>query len=434
MEIEEELDPTSEIDGVVLGASDPHLPLTEVATHAPAWTGDALSAADPSGAGLAIDGASRRTEDPRATGTTGSTGADLAIAHADETADVRIGATSTSNATAASAATVVGVESPATGAPTIESTGTPVDGVASGTSTGPVIADAVRPASTPIPEGLRPITPAPIDSAATGTASASVAAAASSSSRPRPNAAAGAAEPSETPAAVARAAQVNRSIEAGRHGTTAATTEGITASAVAPANGGDAAHAANRHTAQSLPTAGAEAAPSTTGEVDSRTTPGVARGLQTLARQKGGSLVMRLDPPSLGPLRLDMRMEGGRVTVLMTAASESARALLRDNLGSLRTALEDRGLAVDRLAVESAGRTHESSSNARSEHRGDGRGDGQDARGGQDASGRQDAGDGRSRGRRDDASGRQQGRGDGPGRQEAADFSEALAGAGASDH
>ena len=72
----------------------------------------------------------------------------------------------------------------------------------------------------------------------------------------------------------------------------------------------------------------------------------------------------------------------------------------------------------------------ETTSNGRSENRSDG----QDARGGQDASGRQDAGDGRSRGRRDDASNREQGRGDDPGRQEAADFKEALAGAGTSDH
>ena len=158
--------------------------------------------------------------------------------------------------------------------------------------------------------------------------------------------------------------------------------------------------------------------------------PGVARGLDALSRQKGGSLVMRLDPPSLGQLRLEMRMEGGRVTVLMAAASESARSLLQANLGSLRTALEDRGLAVDRLVVESAARPSETTSNGRSENRSDG----QDARGGQDASGRQDAGDGRSRGRRDDASNREQGRGDDPGRQEAADFKEALAGAGTSDH
>ena len=139
---------------------------------------------------------------------------------------------------------------------------------------------------------------------------------------------------------------------------------------------------------------------------------------------------MRLDPPSLGQVKLEMRMDAGRVTVLLSSASESARSLLRDNLGSLRQALEDRGLAVDRLAVETAGRSSEGTSNPRSEHRGDG----QDARGGQDTADRQDAGEGRSRGRRDDASDRRAERGDDPSRPEVANFDEAMVQATTSDH
>ena len=161
------------------------------------------------------------------------------------------------------------------------------------------------------------------------------------------------------------------------------------------------------------------------GEGPERTVSGVGRGLETLVRQRGGSLTMRLDPPSLGQLKVEMRMEGGRVAVLLTAASDSARSLLGDNLGSLRQALEDRGLAVDRLVVETSTRTSEGSQGSRSEHRGDG----QDARGGQDTAGRQDAGDGRSRGRREDASGRRPD----TSRPEVADFEEALVEAGAED-
>lgn len=278
-------------------------------------------------------------------------------------------------------------------------------------------------AATAIPEGFQAVTPTPADARGVVASQSAAAASRPTGDRPRPNV-------SAAPAAVARADQVNRSIEAARGGEAPVKTEAVMPMAVAPVAGADAGSSTTRLAAQPMPTAGAESALPTPEEGPARTMPGVARGLDALSRQKGGSLVMRLDPPSLGPLRLDMRMEAGRVTVLMTAASETARALLRDNMGSLRTALEDRGLAVDRLTVESAGRTQESSSNARSENRGDG----QDARGGQDASGRQDAGDGRSRGRRDDASNREQGRGDDPGRQEAADFKEVLAGAGPSDH
>ena len=156
--------------------------------------------------------------------------------------------------------------------------------------------------------------------------------------------------------------------------------------------------------------------------------PGVGRGLDTLSRQRGGTLTMRLDPPSLGQLKLEMKMEGGRVTVLLTSANDSARSLLRDNLNSLRQSLEDRGLAVDRLAVESAGKTSEGSSNQRSENRGDG----QDARDGQEAADRQDAGDGRSRGRREDASDRKADPGSDSQRPEVASFGGAMVEASAS--
>jgi flagellar hook-length control protein FliK len=287
-----------------------------------------------------------------------------------------------------------------------------------------------------LPEGFTPLAAptvasqpgTPVDVAAVSvTTSAAATTTATAANRPETTAETRRAD-AKTPAAVARAEEVNRTIAAARAGETAARPDTVAAEAVTPASGADLSNRLSRPTAQALPMPGAESAPQTLDEGAARTMPGVGRGLDALARQKGGSLVMRLDPPSLGQLRLQMQMQGGRVTVLMTAASETARSLLHDNLGSLRQALEDRGLAVDRLAVETAGRTSESSSNSRSENRGDG----QDARGGQNASDRQDAGDGRSRGRRDDASRRHAGRGDGSGRPEAVEFGEVLAGAGVS--
>ena len=309
---------------------------------------------------------------------------------------------------------------PATTADSVESGATP-------------IAATARTAA-PLPEGFTPVAPstvAPQPGATADVAAVSVttSATATTTAANLPESAAEARRAdAKTPAAVARAEEVNRTIAAARSGETAARPDTVAAEAVMPVYGADLSNRLARPTAQALPMPGAESAPQTLDEGATRTMPGVGRGLDALARQKGGSLVMRLDPPSLGQLRLQMQMQGGRVTVLMTAASETARSLLHDNLGSLRQALEDRGLAVDRLAVETAGRTGESSSNSRSENRGDG----QDARGGQNASDRQDAGEGRSRGRRDDASRRHTGRGDGSGRPEAVEFGEMLAGAGVS--
>lgn len=227
------------------------------------------------------------------------------------------------------------------------------------------------------------------------------------------------------PAAVARAEKVNDAVREAR-----SASAGVTS--VDPGSG-TMSRVAGRlpgSTAQTLPDASAGAAPNPAEEGTGRTMPGVGRGLDTLSRQRGGTLTMRLDPPSLGQLKLEMKMEGGRVTVLLTAANESARSLLRDNLGSLRQSLEDRGLAVDRLTVESAGKTSEGSSNQRSENRGDG----QDARGGQEAADRQDAGDGRSRGRRDEASDRKADPEGDPQRPEVASFGEAMVEATASDN
>ena len=227
------------------------------------------------------------------------------------------------------------------------------------------------------------------------------------------------------PAAVARAEKVNQAVQDARLQSSASNPAASSAMVSESAPGSVRGTAS---TAQTLPNHSAGAAPESADEGRSRTMPGVGRGLETLARQRGGTLTMRLDPPSLGQLKLEMKMNAGRVTVLLTSASDSARSLLRDNLGSLRQALEDRGLAVDRLAVETAGRTSEGSSNQRSENRGDG----QDARGGQETADRQDAGEGRSRGRRDDASDRRADQADDPQRPEVANFDEALVQAAAS--
>ena len=226
----------------------------------------------------------------------------------------------------------------------------------------------------------------------------------------------------DRPPAVERARQLNDRIRGGQAGGAASDGAANTAVGVSPSAG---SNRPGSPVAQTMPTSAATPAPTGEGEGPERTVSGVGRGLETLVRQRGGSLTMRLDPPSLGQLKVEMRMEGGRVAVLLTAATDSARSLLGDNLGSLRQALEDRGLAVDRLVVETSTRTSEGSQGSRSEHRGDG----QDARGGQDTAGRQDAGDGRSRGRREDASGRRPD----TSRPEVADFEEALVEAGAED-
>ena len=84
------------------------------------------------------------------------------------------------------------------------------------------------------------------------------------------------------------------------------------------------------------------------------TTPLVGRGLAALANQKGGSLAIRLDPPSLGDLRITMTVVNGRVSADLLTSNADAHALLSADLASLRQALEAQGLSVDRLSIQSA--------------------------------------------------------------------------------
>ncbi len=149
--------------------------------------------------------------------------------------------------------------------------------------------------------------------------------------------------------------------------------------------------------AQQLPTTAAESAQNQIENGPPETLRGVSKGLSVLAQQRGGSLKMRLDPPSLGTVRLEMSVEAGRVSVQIAAASDSARALLQGNLGMLRTALEERGLAVDRLAVDSTAKSI-GDGTARSDARESGE---HGTRGGDREESRQDASQGRSRGRRE---------------------------------
>ena len=229
--------------------------------------------------------------------------------------------------------------------------------------------------------------------------------------------------------AVARAAEMNTALRNARRDAGASNGQG---SAILNAAGSMSAAmnasgpASARPEAQSLPTGPASVAPIEAGADSGRTVGGVARGLQALTAQRGGTLVMRLDPGNLGQVRMEMSLDAGRVQVVIAAAGDAARGLLRENLGVLRHALEDRGFAVERLTVESTARTTADSSGPR----GDSRGDGQDARGGQGSSDRQDASDERSRGRRDDATNRRSERG----RSDSDRFQEVLAGSGATSN
>lgn len=78
----------------------------------------------------------------------------------------------------------------------------------------------------------------------------------------------------------------------------------------------------------------------------------VLSSLMTLSTGSGGVARIRLDPPLLGTVTVQLSVHAGGVTCTLHAErSAGAEALVRD-LASLRSGLEAKGLVVDRIVVQ----------------------------------------------------------------------------------
>lgn len=108
----------------------------------------------------------------------------------------------------------------------------------------------------------------------------------------------------------------------------------------------------------------------------------VMRSLTTMMNQRGGVMNIRLDPPELGELRIQMVLGRGSVSATFEATNEQTQAMLNKNLSALRTALESQGLTVERLHVQvnqgSGAQTQaEDATDDQSRHGGSGQGENQ---------------------------------------------------------
>jgi flagellar hook-length control protein FliK len=86
-------------------------------------------------------------------------------------------------------------------------------------------------------------------------------------------------------------------------------------------------------------------------EADDKFAAQLGRGFAAALRQGGGSVTLRLRPEALGDLKIRLELSGSQVDARFEAASDQARGLLSESLGSLRSALEARGLEVAGLHV-----------------------------------------------------------------------------------
>ena len=70
------------------------------------------------------------------------------------------------------------------------------------------------------------------------------------------------------------------------------------------------------------------------------------------ANERGGPLRLRLSPPELGALQLELRVRDGVMTARVTAETEAARTLLLDSLPDLRERLALQDVRLDRFDVD----------------------------------------------------------------------------------
>jgi len=89
-----------------------------------------------------------------------------------------------------------------------------------------------------------------------------------------------------------------------------------------------------------------------TSDNDSLNTARLTRGLANAVQQRGGAVTLRLTPPEMGTVRIQMQITGTNVSASFHAESSSAQTLLTTQLAQLRTSLESKGMSVERLSVQ----------------------------------------------------------------------------------
>jgi flagellar hook-length control protein FliK len=77
----------------------------------------------------------------------------------------------------------------------------------------------------------------------------------------------------------------------------------------------------------------------------------VAKAFQT-AQERGGTLQLRLSPPELGALRLELSVKDGVMTASLETENASARRVLLDHLPALRERLAEQNIRVERFDVD----------------------------------------------------------------------------------
>ena len=78
----------------------------------------------------------------------------------------------------------------------------------------------------------------------------------------------------------------------------------------------------------------------------------VVRALHNLGDAEGGQIRLRLSPPELGSIRLDVTLRGGVLAAQVEAETPQARTALLENLPALRERLAEQNIKIERFDVD----------------------------------------------------------------------------------
>ena len=81
----------------------------------------------------------------------------------------------------------------------------------------------------------------------------------------------------------------------------------------------------------------------------------LVRSLRMNVGRQRSTARLHLRPPELGRIRIDARMDGQRLEILVQTETAAARELLRSRVAELQTALEQHGIKIDRLEFAPTG-------------------------------------------------------------------------------
>jgi flagellar hook-length control protein FliK len=70
------------------------------------------------------------------------------------------------------------------------------------------------------------------------------------------------------------------------------------------------------------------------------------------AQERDGEIRLRLSPPELGSLRLEIRIQDGAMVAHLQTETEAARSAIVENLPALRERLSDQGVRIERFDVD----------------------------------------------------------------------------------